>query len=70
MKNELQEWEARKVALKNGYEWNESHMLEGRTDAVSADRAKELVESGLFRRCGQCSSPHRSIYHLAGKRMI
>ena len=69
MNDVLQEWKAREAALKNGTEWNESHMLEGRADAVGADRAKELVESGLFRRCGQCSSPHQSIYHLAEKRM-
>ena len=66
MNNELQEWEARGRALENGDEWNESHMLDGRADSVSVDRAKELVESGLYRQCGQCSSPHQSIYHLTG----
>jgi len=64
MNNELQEWEARGMALENGDEWNESHRLVGYANSVSADKAKELVESGVYRRCGQCSHPHQSIYHL------
>jgi len=64
MNNELQEWEARGRALENGAEWNESHRLVGYANSVSAVKAKELVESGVYRRCGQCSHPHQSIYHL------
>jgi hypothetical protein len=66
MNDVLQEWEAREVALKNGDEWDESHMLEGYPDSVSADKARSLMESGLYRRCGQCSSPHQSIYYMIG----